>query len=50
MHLLDLIANVCGAVAFFGLGLRGTDDKFWRTSYFVLAALNLVVLVLRLFT
>ena len=47
--MLDLVANACGAVAFFMLALK-TVDKFGRTSLFVLAALNLVVLGLRLFT
>jgi hypothetical protein len=49
VHVLDLVANAGGAVGLFMLALR-TDDKFWRTSGFVLAALNFVVLVLRLFT
>ena len=40
------LALVCGAVGLFGLALK-TDDKFWRTSLFVVAALNVVVLVLR---
>jgi hypothetical protein len=44
-----VIALACGAVAFFMLALRA-DDKFWRTSWFVVAAMNLVVLALRLFT
>ena len=48
MHVLDLVASACGAVGFFMLARR-TDDKFWRTSLSGLAALNLVVLVLRLF-
>jgi cell division protein FtsW (lipid II flippase) len=46
---MQLVALACGAVGLFGLALR-TDDKFWRTSYFVLAALNVVVLVIRFFT
>jgi len=49
MQMLDLVALACGAVGLFMLALR-TDDKFWRTSYFVCAALNIVVLVIRLFT
>ena len=48
-QMLDLVANACGVVGFFMLARR-TDDKFWRTSGFVPAALNLGVLVLRLFT
>ena len=46
---MQLVALACGAIGFFGLALR-TDDKFWRTSHLVLAALNVVVLVIRLFT
>ena len=49
MQMLDLVANACAAVSLFMLALR-SDDKFWRTSGFVLAALNLVVLILRVFT
>jgi hypothetical protein len=48
MQRLGLVALACGAIAFFLLALR-TDDKFWRISRFVLAALNLAVLVLRLY-
>jgi hypothetical protein len=49
MRVLDLVALACGAVGLFMLALR-TDNKFCRSLYFVLAALNVVVLVLRLFT
>ena len=48
MHMLDLVANACGAVSFFMLALT-IHDKFGRTLLFVLAGLNLVVLVFRLF-
>jgi predicted membrane protein len=47
LHMLNLVALACGAVGLFGLGLRA-DDKIWRTVFFVLAASNLVVMVVRL--
>jgi hypothetical protein len=48
MHLLDFIAIACGAIGFFMLALTRTEEKFWRTLWFVFAALNLAVLVFRL--
>lgn len=41
---LDLVAFVCGAVGMFGLGMK-TSDKFWRSSFFVLGALNTILVV-----
>jgi hypothetical protein len=49
MNMLDLFGFACGAVGLFGLA-RKTEDKFGRTMMFVLAALNLVFLLLGLFT
>jgi hypothetical protein len=49
MHSLRIIASGCGAICFFMLALTRTDDGFWQTSWFVLAALHLVVLALQLF-
>jgi len=47
MNVLDLIANVCGAVGMFGLGLK-TRDKFGRIILFVLAALSALVVLAHL--
>ena len=48
MPSLQLVALACGAVGLFGLATR-TDDRFWRTTFFVVAALNVVVMVILLF-
>jgi hypothetical protein len=48
MDSLRLAANALGAVGLFMLALK-TQDKFWRTTGFVLAALNLLVVLARLF-
>ena len=45
---LGLVANACGAVGLFVLALKSTD-RFWRITGFVLAALNVMVAVLRFF-
>ena len=49
MNMLDLFGFACGAVGLFLLA-RKTEDKFGRILMFVLAALNLVFLLLGLFT
>lgn len=41
---LNLIGLCCGAVGMFGLGMK-TSDKFWRSTFFVLAALNSILVV-----
>ncbi len=48
MNTLGLVGNVCGAVGMFMLALR-TEDKLGRSVCFVLAALNVVVILLYLF-
>jgi len=49
MNKLHVFGFSCGAVSLFLLA-RKTEDKFGRTIMFVLAALNLVFLLLGLFT
>lgn len=44
---LGLVAHACSAVAPFVLALKSTD-RFWRIAGFVLAAMNVLVAVLRL--
>ena len=48
MNMLDRFGFACGAVGLFLLA-RKTEDKFGRTLMFVLAALNLVFLLLGVF-
>jgi hypothetical protein len=40
---LNLIALACGAVGMFGLGMKASD-KFWRGTFFVVAALNTLLI------
>jgi hypothetical protein len=47
MAMLGLVANACAAVGLFYFGSK-TEDKFGRSVIFVVAALNLVVLLLNL--
>ena len=47
MNKLDLIANVCGAVGMFGLGLK-IRDKIGRITCFVLAGLSALVVAAHL--
>ena len=49
VNMLDLFGFACGAVGLFLLA-RKTEDKVGRPLMFVLAALNLVCLLLGLFT
>ena len=49
MNMLDLFGFACGAVGLFGLACK-TEDRIGRILMFVLAALNLVFLLLGLFT
>jgi predicted membrane protein len=41
---LNLIALVCSAVGMFGIGMK-TSDKFWRSIFFIFAALNTLLVV-----
>jgi hypothetical protein len=49
VNMLGLFGNACGAVGLFLLA-RKTEDKLGRTLMFVLSALNLIVLLVDLFT
>ncbi len=48
MDMLGLVANASAAVGLFYFGSK-TEDKLGRSVIFVVAALNLVVLLLHLF-
>jgi hypothetical protein len=48
MNMLGLVGNVCGAVGMFFLARR-IEDKVGRSVCFVLAAGNVVVILLYLF-
>ena len=49
MNVLNLFGLSCGAISLFLLA-RKTEDKVGRTIMFVLAALNLVLLLFDLFS